>query len=119
MIENFKPINVYKDIKNQLQLIDLNRAEIALRSPQTLMLDESYDSFIMGFDLNTSAVAYDLHPLIDEKWNYEDPDTYDLDPISDEWANAYDDQYDILNFEIEDLEEAVGATAIKPILLIH
>ena len=45
---------LYRGLENQFNLVDLNRTEIEKKSPQTLILDESYDSCIIGFDLNTS-----------------------------------------------------------------
>lgn len=109
----------HREIENQLGLIDFNRTEIESVYPHSLMLDESYDLHILGFDLFTKAVVYDFQPLLDDKWSYEDFESYDFDPFSDEWANAYDDQNDILRFELEELAEATGAAAVYPILSIN
>ena len=110
---------LFRGLENQFNLVDLNRTEIRTKSPQTLILDESYDSCIIGFDLNTSAVVYDYHPLIDEKWSYEDADTYNLDQFSDEWVIAYDEQFDILNYEIRELLNEDDADIIPPIFNIN
>lgn len=110
---------LFRGLENQFNLVDLNRTEIRTKSPQTLILDESYDSCIIGFDLNTSAVVYDSHLLIDEKWSYEDADTYNLDQFSDEWVIAYDEQFDILNYEIRELLNEDDADNIPPIFNIN
>ena len=110
---------LYRGLENQFNLVDLNRTEIEKKSPQTLILDESYDSCIIGFDLITSAVVYDSHLLIDEKWSYEDADTYNLDQFSDEWAIAYDEQFDILNDDQKGLLKEDDADIIPPIFTIN
>jgi len=110
---------LYRGLENQFNLVYLNRTEIEKKSPQTLILDESYDSCIIGFDLNTSAVVYDSHLLIDEKWSYEDADTYNLDQFSDEWAIAYDEQFDILNDDQKGLLKEDDADIIPPIFTIN